>query len=798
MKLFTRITRILVLVCCVQVYAQTEQQKLDIIREYDIEKIESLIKQFEKMEDEQKREAIALAKINNWEIKMDLPNGRIAELMGVTKDGKPIYYVSDNVGAAKSTRTNYLHSGGGLGLDLNGENMVVYIWDEGVPLTTHTEYDGPGGNNRTGVFDGTTNISDHTTHVTGTILAHGRKNSAKGMAPHARSRNYDRDKDLTEATSATLEGMLISNHSYSWDIELLSPWVIGAYIQESRNWDELMFAAPYYLMITSAGNDGLNDTINDAPLNGESEYDKLSGTSTAKNNLVVANAKAVKITSEGDLFGIRINEESSEGPTDDLRIKPDITGDGTRLQSSCTSGIGYCEMTGTSMACANVSGSLLLLQEHYQNLNEEQFMRAATLKGLALHTADDAGVTGPDSHFGWGLLNTKKASEVISNNNVTSTIREFDLSDGQTSFFPIRANCGEQLRISISWTDPPGIPNNGIINDQTPVLVNDLDMIVLDDNGSFPIQHEPWRLTGVTTNGKGNNGVDPFERIDIDNAEGLYTLRIDHKGVLSGGHQNFTLIISGGILDNGGEGCNDCSDGAVAQAEFVNPNAIINLPFAGGSPVDVYEMCLSSSIVVDGSASTCEDRYFIEIVEFDLFNGIEVGAPLYSDWICSGCTVPSNINIPDYVSPGDLNPEKVYKFKLVVSAPINEFETFFKVANCLVDPNDTDIGDTGASDRSREEGLNISKDEEVLMTIASKINIYPNPTQDRLYIDISSLEGNYQVSIFDVLGNQIFRKDIVSGIHNNVNLSQVASGMYLIVISDNSGQKIKVSRIIKE
>jgi hypothetical protein len=39
------------------------------------------------------------------------------------------------------------------------------------------------------------------------------------------------------------------------------------------------------------------------------------------------------------------------------------------------------------------------------------FMRAATLKALAIHTADEAGsADGPDYEFGWGLLNTKSAA----------------------------------------------------------------------------------------------------------------------------------------------------------------------------------------------------------------------------------------------------------------------------------------------------------------------------------------------------------------------------------------------------
>ena len=55
----------------------------------------------------------------------------------------------------------------------------------------------------------------------------------------------------------------------------------------------------------------------------------------------------------------------------------------------------------------------------------------------------------------------------------------------------------------------------------------------------------PWRLTGVTTNGKGDNTVDPYERVDIANATGTYTVTVTHKGSLSGGNQAFTLIVTG-------------------------------------------------------------------------------------------------------------------------------------------------------------------------------------------------------------------------------------------------------------
>jgi hypothetical protein len=40
-------------------------------------------------------------------------------------------------------------------------------------------------------------------------------------------------------------------------------------------------------------------------------------------------------------------------------------------------------------------------------------MRASTLKGLACHTAFDAGNVGPDYIYGWGLLDMKKAARLL-------------------------------------------------------------------------------------------------------------------------------------------------------------------------------------------------------------------------------------------------------------------------------------------------------------------------------------------------------------------------------------------------
>ncbi len=512
---------------------------------YNQEKLTELYTQFTERNKIQKEEVKRYALLNNIPIRFEDDFGVLKELQYITEDGTPIYYTTFNADAAISTRANYLNTGGGLGLDLNGDDLTAHVWDAGLARTTHQEYDGAGGNNRFSIGDGTTSLHYHSAHVTGTIMASGVEAAAKGMAWQANVVGYDWDNDEAEAIAAAANGMLVSNHSYGYGASGIPDDWFGQYGSDARDWDDIMYNAPYYLMMVAAGNDGNDNSSNGAPLDGNSAYDKLSGHATAKNNLVVANGQDASINGDGSLNSVNINSSSSEGPTDDYRIKPDITGNGTALYSTYeSSNTAYNSITGTSMASPNVTGTLLILQEHYNNLNAN-FMRAATLKGLALHTADDAGDNGPDVIYGWGLLNAKVAAETITTDATASgnaIINELSLSQGQSYQITVQSDGVNPLLASISWTDPahaviPGTNNN------TPALINDLD-IRLDNGATFT----PWRLTSITTNGTGDNVVDPYERIDINGASGTYTLTVTHKGTLSSGSQNFSLIVTGIIV----------------------------------------------------------------------------------------------------------------------------------------------------------------------------------------------------------------------------------------------------------
>ncbi|CAM1358086.1 Peptidase S8 [Tenacibaculum litopenaei] len=527
-----------------QLQAQTKGEVEQIRRGYNLTKLESLKQDLLESASNERKQALRLAKQNGWETKFTTKDGRVLELQRVV-DGKPIYYTTFNVDAAKSTRTNHLHSGGSLGLNLMGQGMTAHVWDGGLARTTHQEYDGAGGNNRFSIGDGTSTQNFHAAHVTGTIIASGVVANAKGMAPHAKAVGYDWNNDTSEATTAAANGMLVSNHSYGYATRnqfgqvQLPQHFFGGYITVSRTWDEIMFNAPNYLMVVAAGNDGNDNTANNNPTGG-SGWDKLTGHATSKNNLVVANAQDANVDPSGNLVSVSINSSSSEGPTDDFRIKPDITGNGTGVYSTyASSDTAYNSITGTSMASPNVTGSLVLLQQHYK-ASQSSFMKAATLKGLALHTADDAGASGPDAVFGWGLLNTKKAAQVITQKGNQSKIDELTLNAGQTYTITVNSDGTNPLLASISWTDRPGTANT-TVNSTTPVLVNDLDIRVSKAGTTYL----PYKLTGPTTNAKQDNNVDPYERVDVSGASGTYTITVTHKGTLTGGSQNFSLIVTG-------------------------------------------------------------------------------------------------------------------------------------------------------------------------------------------------------------------------------------------------------------
>ncbi|MGK0386896.1 MAG: hypothetical protein ACI849_001515, partial [Patiriisocius sp.] len=552
-------------------FSQTLAERQVITEDYDQEALALL--EFELRQDFETNQRIAfeLAAQNGWETEIELPDGGNALLVGVYDDGTPKYYTTDNREGGITTRTDRVHTGGVAGLDLNGENMAGGIWDGGRVRETHNLLVG-----RVDQVDNATSISNHATHVSGTMIGTGSElgGQAKGMAPEAVLLAYSFNSDEPEMADAAADGMLVSNHSYGIPAGNSPLWYIGYYDSNARNLDRIVYEAPFYLPICSAGNDRQSGGNN-----GDGGYDYLTDKSVAKNNIVVAAVfEVLNYTGPGD---VTMSSFSSWGPTDDGRIKPDISAKGVNMFSSWgSSNSTYNNLQGTSMATPNVSGSLLLLQQHYNNLNGE-FMLASTLRALALHTADEAGTTpGPDYRFGWGLLNTERAAAVISEDTNESMIITETLNSNDLYTFTFKSDGTQDIAATIAWTDPAGeLLPAGTNDDATPSLVNDLDLRISQDGGATFM---PWVLNvatptaGATT---GDNVVDNVEKIEITApAAGEYIVRVSHKGEgLTNDSQEFSMILTG--IQNESFFVST-TNGNVLLCSELGPDAIFNIDVA--------------------------------------------------------------------------------------------------------------------------------------------------------------------------------------------------------------------------
>lgn len=520
-------------------YSQTKEERQEIIKNTNVHALNALKIEFKK--EQQERETI----IQKYLLDNPTIKRRIVDSFSVKEiydliDNEVMYYQTSNANSAITSRANKLYNGGGLGLNIQGQNMTAYVWDGGIARTTHTEF-----NNKVIPGDGGA-VVNHATHVTGTIVAQGNNALLKGIAFQANAFTYDWTDDYTEMADAATTGMLVSNHSYG--LIATSAWRFGAYDAVSRDFDQIAINAPFYLAVTAAGNDR-NDfasTVIGPYLSAKGGYNLTKNMQNAKNILTVGAVDQV-LTYTG-ASSVVMSDFSSWGPTDDGRIKPDIVTKGTSVRSTTSASDTSSGLSqGTSMASPGVAGVALLLQQYYKSLHPT-FMRAATLKGLIMHTADEAGIAnGPDYEYGWGLINAENAANIITKKPLlTSIIEENTLNNTQTFTKTVYATGIEPLMVSVSWTDRAGTANSGTIDPTNLNLVNDLDVRVIRNTTT----HFPWTLNPATpwisAVRTSDNFRDNFEKIEIDApVAGEYTVQITHKGTLTGGSQNYSLIVSG-------------------------------------------------------------------------------------------------------------------------------------------------------------------------------------------------------------------------------------------------------------
>lgn len=479
----------------------------------------------------------------------------LPEVRGVA--AAPFPWRADNATAAARSGVPTLH---GSPYNLSGTNVTVAVRDGGSVLE-HLDLSGR-------VVNVTTEPANyHSLHVAGTVAGSGAGSpAAMGMAPEARICAYSFVDgsilgDLGHAL--TSYSARVSNHSYGrvvgWEINAVGGYdyffntdEFGAYGTSAQEIDATVRVGDL-LIVKSAGNHrddadpgpGVPHTHNglgsftdshphDGAFVGDGYYDCIGEAGCAKNVL------AIGATTDAD----GMSTFSSWGPTDDGRVKPDLVANGVTLYSLQDLS-SYVSLSGTSMSSPVVAGSLALLMEQYAVSHAGAPLPADLGKAVLIHCAGDLGRPGPDAQYGWGLLRSDRAAEVLKEDALTGArTRRRAIREGDVHAWTVAVPEGtDELSVTLAWIDEPGDPNAAF------PLVNDLDLALLDPSAATV--YYPFVLSAVDPSlpaGTGTNTIDTVEQVRVAYpAPGVWTVEIAAPHVVSG-FQPYALATSASIM----------------------------------------------------------------------------------------------------------------------------------------------------------------------------------------------------------------------------------------------------------
>lgn len=392
------------------------------------------------------------------------------------------------------------------GRKLDGSGAVIALGDDGF-IGPHIDFTG-----RIQANASNTSASNtHGDHTAGIILGAGNFNPAiRGQAPGATLRAYDGYNDLSSFPTIYTNNLVrITSHS-------LGQGCNSGYDSDAQYSDYQLRLYPLLMHVHSAGNSG---TETCGGITGGWRT-ITGGFKAGKNVITVANMDKANA----------LAASSSKGPTADGRIKPDITAVGTDVMSTQPNNT-FASMSGTSMACPAIAGSLAVLNQAYnKKYNAEP--NAGIIKAIALNTADDLGNAGPDFKFGWGSINMRRAVECIENGRFFSG----SISQGATNTHTISIPANvEVAKIMVYWVDKEATV--GVL----PALVNDLDAKVISPTS---VTNLPWKLfaganpTAGSCNAladKGRDSLNNVEQVQLDFPnQGEYQLTVTGTAVPNG------------------------------------------------------------------------------------------------------------------------------------------------------------------------------------------------------------------------------------------------------------------------
>ncbi|MEE2747606.1 MAG: S8 family serine peptidase [Candidatus Thermoplasmatota archaeon] len=434
---------------------------------------------------------------------------------------------------------------------LNGSGHTVTVADSGIDQD-HGDFNGRIQHVESVIWGDSSTEDEHSghgTHVACTVLGNGSRGGYAGVAPQATLRFQAMEDDSSGNFGGVSMDTLIRKgyegnsyiHTNSWGTD----GYYGEYTTSSEDTDsrtsqyDQFWSYNGMLVLVSAGNDG-------------PDSDTITPPATAKNAVAVGNHYNRGGSNSQDTLA----DGSSRGPTDDGRIKPDVTAPGSWVRSCRSQDAGdtsgaswsstwYLEYSGTSMAAPNAAGASVLIREYLMEVAGRPSPQGALIKGMLILGAEDMGSRDiPNMNEGWGRVNLANSLIPGTDTGVwvddRNTIRsgqtreyEFNLSRGNTPFKAV-----------LTWSDYPGSTWSST------QLQNNLDMVITAPDGTVYKGND--FANGRSTTGGDADDVNNVEVVLIDQADaGVWTVQI--TDVAHGGQrsdQPFALAVRGaGVND---------------------------------------------------------------------------------------------------------------------------------------------------------------------------------------------------------------------------------------------------------
>jgi len=395
----------------------------------------------------------------------------------------------------------------------------------------------------------------HGTHISGTILGSGNLSGSNpkkheydmsfaGMAPEAEYifGAFGLDDPSSLAIYVSGSGNITYFFDYFYQPTPKIPKVL------SNSWTCTQSSCPTSPYTKSS--QSTDAKVREFRTNGVSDFVVVGAAGNyAKKNSVKPPFNAKNSISVGGSYGSDVASFSSQGPTDDGRIKPDVIAPGVLVMSTrgqnasggCSSpgpNPNYTICSGTSMATPAVSGTVLLLQEYYKRFEAHNDPSAALIKAtLIAGTRTFKGAYISDE-AGFGGINIEDSLPVpVTQGNPEERVLGFAddpnilLNTGDAYTQTIKdVNRNAPLVVVLAWTDFPGTVGSG------KALVSDLDLVVTDTMGNRYYGNDftaPYDDAPDDTNN--------VEKVVINNPVKTYTVSVEARNTPMGA-QDFALV----------------------------------------------------------------------------------------------------------------------------------------------------------------------------------------------------------------------------------------------------------------